>query len=64
MPLKSGDSSVPTFLGPATEICLAFVGGHDEGEAIVCAKARLVELAAQVGNDLLVVRVVCTFICG
>ena len=51
----SDESSVPTFLGPASEFCLAFMGGHDQGEAIVCAKARIMELVAQAGNDLLIV---------
>ena len=39
----SGDSSVPTVLGPASEFCLAFVGGHDQSEAIVCVKAGFLE---------------------
>jgi hypothetical protein len=42
----SGGSLVPTVLGPPCEICLTFMGGHDQGEAIVCGKAGFFESAA------------------
>lgn len=52
---------VPTVLGPTSELCLAFVCSHDEGEAIHCAETGIVEPFAQIGNYPLIVGVVGGF---
>ena len=51
----SGGSLVPTVLGPARETCPAYVGGHDQVEAIFCGKAGSFESAAQEGDDMFIV---------